>query len=88
MKTNFETKRFLKKTGAAACVISMLALGACAKSDDTAQTLEAGEITGKVTQIEDTTVTLALGTLTEKGMEGAKISRRRCRRTASRTARR
>ena len=70
MKTNFETKRFLKKTVAAACVISMLALGACAKSDNTAQTLEAGEITGKVTQIEDTTVTLALGTLTENGMQG------------------
>lgn len=70
MKTNFETKRFLKKTVAAACVISMLAPGACAKSNDTAQTLEAGEITGKVTQIEDTTVTLALGTLTEKGMQG------------------
>ena len=70
MKTNFETKRFLKKTVAAVCVISMLALGACAKSDNTAQTLEAGEITGKVTQIEDTTVTLALGTLTENGMQG------------------
>ena len=36
MKTSFETKRFLKKTVAAACVISMLAPGACAKSDDTA----------------------------------------------------
>ena len=70
MKTNFETKSFLKKTVAAVCVISMLALGACAKSDNTAQTLEAGEITGKVTQIEDTTVTLALGTLTENGMQG------------------